>query len=254
MATTAGALSQVSVSSNSAQLLSAAATAGTAPYTYQWYRSTTTGFSAGPGNIISGATSLTLNDSGLAPNTIYYYKVIATDSSSPAVTGTSSQLAVTTTPVQLSQNVQNQSPVVGQCDMNFNYNTKSVIIDSSVGATLLYQGQAVKLVANTSGGPGRVAPCSANSDNVWGFLNYNVKNISYAVGQMAEVSQDGNVMWLYATGAITQGNRVCLDYLTTGGVQATGNSATLVGYALDGAAAAGALIRVQLLSPSFTTA
>ncbi len=100
MSTTAGALSQLSVSDTKASLSSAAATGGAAPYTYQWYRSTTSAFSPGAGNLISGATALTLNDTGLIPNTQYYYKVRATDSNS--VTGDSSQLAVATAPPLLS--------------------------------------------------------------------------------------------------------------------------------------------------------
>lgn len=254
MATTAGALTVISVQSTTAQLSSAVATAGTAPYTYQWYRSTTTGFSPGPGNILTGQTALTLNDTGLIPNTTYFWKVVASDSSSPVVTGASAQATSGTTPTTLSQNSFAQSKVVGQCDLPYNYNTISVQVDSSAGAALLYQGQAVKIVANTLGGVPRVIAASAITDNVIGFVNYNLKNISFGVGQMMEISAGGNVIWLYATGAITQGARVCLDTSATGGVQATGATATVVGYALDGAASAGVLIRVHLTCPSFTTA
>src|SRR5581483_9528523 len=114
MSLTAGALTLVSVQSTTASLSSAVATMGTAPYTYQWYRSTTTGFSPVPSNIITGATALTLSDSSLIPNTPYFYKVVATDSASPAATVTSSQLAVTTLATTLSQNQFAQVPVVGQ--------------------------------------------------------------------------------------------------------------------------------------------
>lgn len=251
MALTAGVLSQVSVSSNSDQLAATSATMGTGPYTQQWYRSTTTGFTPGGGNIVAGATALTLNDSGLIPNTVYYYKVVYTDA--VAATATSVQLAVTTTPTQLSQNVFSQSPIVGMPDMNFNYNTHSALVDATAPG-LLYNGQAVKMVAHTSGGDPKVVACTASNDNVFGFVTFNVKNVSWAVGQAMEVSCAGNVIWLYANSAITQGAQVCLDVAAAGAVQATGNAATVVGYALDGAAAAGVLIRVQLNTPSFATA
>lgn len=254
MATTAGALTVGTIGSTTVSLTSAVATGGTAPYTYQWYRSTTSGFSPGPTNILTGKTSLTLNDSGLIPNTAYYWKVVATDSSSPAVTGTSSQATATTTPTTLSQNSFAQSPVVGQPDMNYNYNTISCQVDSSAGTSLLYQGQAVKIVANTLGGIPRVVACNGITDNVLGFINYDVKSVSFGVGQNMEVSSAGNVIWLYATGAITQGARVCLDTSATGAVQATGATATVVGWAMDGASAAGQLIRVHLTCPSFATA
>lgn len=252
MATTAGALSQLSVGSNTASLQSAVATGGTAPYTYQWYRSTTTGFSPGVGNIISGATALTLNDSGLIPNTIYYYKVIATDSG--AVAGTSSQLAVTTTASSQSPNSFTQSPTLGMVDQEYNYNTHSVIIDSSQ-ATALYAGSAVKIV-DSAGGVPKVVGCSADSDNVFGFINYDIKNVAFLATNAAEISCEGNVMYLYAAGAIARGAQVELDVVSPGSVvEATASSgANIVGWAYDKAPAAGSLIRVFLKTPSFTFA
>ena len=125
MATTAGALSQVSVGSTVASLSSAAATGGTGPYTYQWYRSTVSAFTPGAGNIISGATALTLSDSGLIPNTQYYYKVVATDSGS--VSGTSAQLGVVTGLPAMSPNQFLQSSLLGMIDMRFPYSTISSI-------------------------------------------------------------------------------------------------------------------------------
>lgn len=254
MATTAGALTLVSVGSTTANLSSAAATGGTAPYTLQWYRSTTTGFSVGPSNILSGATSPTLADTLLIPNTNYFYKVVATDSSSPTVSGTSAQLAVTTLATTISQNQFVQAPVVGQVDMPYNFNTFSAQIDVTASTAVYTQGTAMKIVANTKGGIPRVIACSGNTDNVFGFINFNIKNVNFAVGQALELSTGGNVIWLYATTAITQGAQVCLDVTSPGGVQATGNSATVVGMALDGATGYGSLIRVRLNTPSFATA
>lgn len=249
MATTAGALSQVSVGSDKASLLSAAATGGTGPYTYQWYRSTTTGFTPGGGNIIAGATSLSLSDTGLIPNTNYFYKVIATDSG--AVAGTSAQLAVSTTAASLSPNAFAQSPILGMIDMRFGYDTVSVQIDAAQ-ATALFAGQAVKVVDSIDGVP-KVVGCSANSDEVFGFLNFDIKSVNFVAGQAAEISMAGNYMYLYATGAIARGTQVQLDVSTVGGVAAkVGSSgADSVGWAFDKAAAAGALIRVRLNVPSF---
>lgn len=249
MATTAGALTQVSVASTSARLSSAAATAGTAPYTYQWYRSTTTGFTPGGGNIIAGATALTLNDTGLIPNTQYYYKVVATDAGS--VTGESAQLAVATSAPVLSPNSFSQSPIVGMIDMRFPYNSVSVQIDVSQ-ATGLYAGAAVKMVDSADGVP-KVIGCAADSDEVLGFINYDIKTIVFVGGSLAEISMAGNVMYLYATGAIARGAQVSLDLTTNGGVRsAAGNTGDdIVGWAYDKASAAGALIRVFIKTPSF---
>lgn len=52
---------------------------GVPAYGYQWYRSTTTGFTPGAGNIVSGATSATLADTGLTEGTTYYYVCRVTD-------------------------------------------------------------------------------------------------------------------------------------------------------------------------------
>lgn len=253
MSLTAGALSLVNVTNQTISLSSAAATMGTAPYTYQWYESTTTGFTPGAGNLVSGATSLTLTRTGLIPATTYYYKVIATDSASPAATSTATQLAVTTQPAQ-NQNQFSQTTILGMVDLPYSYATVGALIDATQ-ATTLYAGAAVKLVASTTGGVPSVIGCSANSDAVFGFINYNVKNPGFVAGNAVEISQAGNVMYLYATGAITQGAQLQLDVAANGGVAASVGSsgADYVGWAFDGAAAAGAIIRVHLTVPSFKT-
>ena len=250
----AGALSQVSVQSTTATVSSAVATGGTGPYTYQWYRSNLTGFVAGPGNLISGATSLTLNDSGLIPNTTYFYKVIATDST--LATATSSQLALSLTlPPSLSQNSFVQPNFLGVVDLRFNMNTVAAQIDVSASTNLYYWGQAVKIVPNTAGGLPKVIGCTLKTDQVFGFINFDIKTIAFGAGMNCEVSLWGNVMYLYSTGAITQGQPVYLDVTSVGGVQATGATATMVGTAIDGAAAAGVLIRVMFVpNPTFIQA
>lgn len=251
MSLTAGIISQLSVGSNSASLSATAASGGTGPYTQQWYRSTTTGFSPGGGNIIAGATALTLNDSGLIPNTIYYYKVVYTDTGNSNATVTATQLAVTTTPTQLSQNQFAQSPVVGMIDLRFPFNSVSVQIDASQ-ATPLYQGSAVKMVDSVDGVP-KVVGCAAASDEVLGFINYDIKTVAFLAGAPAEISMGGNVMYLYAGAAIARGAQVINTIVGQGTVLPLVGSggADIVGWAYDKAASAGALIRVFLKTPSF---
>lgn len=252
MSLTAGAITVGTLTPTTAQLTVAVATSGTAPYTYQWYRSTTTGFTPGGGNIISGATALTLSDSGLVPGTQYYYKNVVTDSASPAATATATQAGAATTLQTPGQNQFAMGAVLGMVDMPYNFNTHPVKIDATQSGTL-YAGQGVKIVANTVGGVLSVIGCTASTDECFGFLNYDVKNVGWVAGQAAEVSISGNVMYLYATGAITQGAQVQLDVTTIGGVATKGSAgADYVGWAYDGAAAAGALIRVYLTTPSYT--
>lgn len=252
MATTAGALTLVSVQATTASVSSAVATAGTAPYTYQWYRSTTTGFSPGAGNLIAGATALTLNDTGLIPNTIYYYKVRATDSGS--VTGDSSQLVVTTLASSLSQNQFQQLPTLGAVDLRFAFNSVSVQIDVSQ-ATALWAGSAVKMVDSADGVP-KVIGCTANTDVVLGFINFDIKNVSFVAGNYAEISMGGNVMYLYATTAIARSAQVTLDVTSPGGVGVLvpSSGAEIVGWAYDKATAPGQLIRIFVRTPTFSVA
>ncbi len=247
MSTTAGALTQLKVTSTTASLSSAVATGGTGPYSYQWYRSTTTGFTPGSGNILAGKTALTLEDTGLTPNTTYYYKVVATDAGS--VTGESSQLPVLTSPQSLSQNQFDQVPLVGTLDLRYNFNTKSAEIHSSQ-ATPLYNGMAVKIVDEAGGVP-KVVGCSANTDEVFGFINYDNKSRSFNAGDRVEISQAGNVMFLVATVSGARGVQAQLDLSTGGGVAPNAaDGADIVGYFYD-KPVAGQLCRVELSVPSF---
>ena len=81
---------------------------GVPPYIgYQWYRSTSSGFTPGPSNILVGQTSTTLVDGTVSSDTLYYYKYTVLDSVSNTVTSAQSsvntQTAVTLpTPTQTS--------------------------------------------------------------------------------------------------------------------------------------------------------
>ena len=259
MTLTAGALTSSNVQSNTAVITTGVATSGTAPYTYQLYRSTTTGFTPGSGNLISGATTLVYTDSGLIPNTVYFYKSIVTDSAS--ATATSSQITITTTPQQLSQNQLTQTPIGGQVDMPFNTNTLSVVIDGTQTGTL-YPGTPVKFITNA--GPGttpHVVACTADTDGCCGFIEYDVKQLGFTAGTRANISRGGNVIYLYATSAINAGAQVQLDLTATTTLTSNGvttivpsSGANIVGWALDYAPAPGALIRVVLSTPSFAFA
>lgn len=251
MSLAVGPITQVSVSDTKASLSSVAASGGTGPYTYQYYASTTTGFSPGAGTLVAGATTLASVISGLIPNTQYYFKIRVTDTGNANATADSAQLAVATAPQTLSPNQFAQNPLVGQIDLRFPYNSVSVQIDLSQ-ATALYAGAAVKMVDSADGVP-KVVGCAANSDEVLGFINFDIKTVQFIAGSLAEISMGGNVMYLFATGAIARGVQVSLDLTTMGGVRsAAGNTGDdIVGWAYDKASAAGALIRVFIRTPSF---
>ena len=249
MSVTSGAISQTSVSDTSAVLAATAATGVTGTATYQWYRSTTTGFTPGAGNIIAGATNATaLSDTGLIPNTTYYYKLVTVDEA-PS-TDTSNQLTVVTTAVVFSPNQFNQIPIVGQMDMRINPNVMSAQIDSSESTTL-YAGTAVKMYDSADGIP-KVVKCTADADEVLGFIIYDVKSQSFVALDRVEIALAGSVMYLMPTGTITRGGKVVSDVSTVGGFDAASGSGgeDIIGWALD-KPTAGNPGRVMLTTPSF---
>lgn len=251
MALTPGVITVGAITPNTVQLSASEPQSGSAPFTYQWYRSQTSGFSPGPGNMISGATALEFTDTGLVPGTKYYYKLIATeDGPSPDEAAYTQAEAVTSAPVQ-NPNQFAQGAYLGMIDLRFPYNTVSVLIDTTESGDL-YAGGAVKLV-DSAGGVPKVVGCTADTDEVFGFLNYDIKTVAFKAGMAAEVSMAGNVMSLYSTGAISRGAKVCLTLSTNGGVAAaTGSSGKrVVGWAYDKATLPGQLIRVFLKTPTF---
>jgi hypothetical protein len=254
MSVAAGALSSSAIQQNQVTITSAVATGGTGPYTYQLYRSTTTGFSPGGGTLIAGATTLTYIDTGLIPNTTYFYVMIATDTGHSNDTANSSQLTVVTAAPTQSQNQFAQSSQLGKVDLQYNINTVAVQLDSTQSG-VVYAGTPVKMVsdaANLTGVP-KVVAISATTDQVIGYVNYNPKNVSWVAGQALEISMAGNVISLYSAAAVTRGVQVVPVLSTNGGVAAANASGgeSIVGWAFDGASAAGQLIRVVLSSPSF---
>lgn len=251
MAVTAGAITKVKAESTQLIMSCSAATGGVGPYTYQWYKSQTSGFVPGVGNLVDGATSLEETFTGLIPGTTYYFVVVATDTGDSNATDASTEGSAVTAQPTPSQNQFNIEPLLGMIDLAYNYDTIAAQIDASETGTL-YAGMPVKIV-DSAGGVPKVVGITAVTDEVFGYLNYNIKNRSFVAGDMAEISQSGNVMFLYATAAIARGVQVVPSLATNGGVAAASGSGgeNIVGVALDKAAANGDLIRVKLLCPSF---
>jgi hypothetical protein len=92
---TAGHATAGSATATTASASATDATGGTTPYTYRWYRSTTSGV-LGSAVTTGGGTETTrsLADAGLTPSTAYYYTLRYTDAA--AATADSNQVAVST--------------------------------------------------------------------------------------------------------------------------------------------------------------
>lgn len=254
MSLTAGVASLTAITDTTATLTATAATAGTTPYTYQWYRSTTSGFSPGSGNILTGQTSLVLNDTGLIPNTTYYWILAVSDASPTTVDY--AQVTALTNPQSLSQNQFSQAPYIGMPDLRFSPNTIAAQISPNQ-ATALYNGMPVKIdpaiVQTGANALPQMIGLAATTDNVAGYIIYDLKSLSYNAGDRISLGLSHTVIYLFSTGAVAPFNQVTVALTTGGGVaQATGSSGNnIVGYAIDGASAAGQLIRVFLQTPSF---
>jgi hypothetical protein len=84
-ALTSGTLTLVSKGATITTVASTQSTEGVGPYTYQWHRSTTSGFTPDETSAIAGARNLTLNDTSMTPATTYYYVLQTTDAEGSVV-------------------------------------------------------------------------------------------------------------------------------------------------------------------------
>jgi hypothetical protein len=245
-------ISVVATYATEAQLQATPAT-GTGPFEYQWHRSTSSGFTPGGANEIDGATDLTLFDSGLSPNTVYYYKLVSIDTGNSNLEQISTQSSITSAQQTAQENAMQQTPFIGQLDLQMNMKTVAAQVDVSETATLV-AGQAVKVVDNTNGIP-TVTKCAADSDHVFGFINFNPKQNSYKKGDRMQVSLKGNVMYMQCNAAISRLTRVVLEVDNAGSVGPASGSGgeRIVGWAYDKFSAAGDIKRVYIETPSFLT-
>jgi hypothetical protein len=78
-----GSVTIVAVTQYTVTMSATPAVGGTGPISYQWYRSSIYGFVPSSATAVVGQTGLTLNDTNLSINTIYYYVLQATDSTVP---------------------------------------------------------------------------------------------------------------------------------------------------------------------------
>jgi hypothetical protein len=147
----------------------------------------------------------------------------------------------------LQQNQFTLQPIQGMLDLKFDPSTVAVEIDLSSAGDLV-AGQAVKMV-DSAGGVPKVVECALDADDVWGFLNYDIKTQLYQPGDAAEVSFfKGNVMYMTASAAIARNAKVAIVVASDKVVTATVGM-RIVGRAYDKAAADGDLIRVVIDLP-----
>jgi hypothetical protein len=120
----------------------------------------------------------------------------------------------------------------------------SVAVSSNIGTGTLVAGQPVKLDTAQTGGVPQVLPCTSDADPVFGFVNFSLKDQSFASGARLEIALVGCVMFMNSNAAITRGAPVEIDITAAGNVGPSAGINPIVGYALDSASATGQLLRV----------
>lgn len=125
-------------------------------------------------------------------------------------------------------------------------NTESFsgMIGASVEGNVV-PGTPMKIVATSAKLP-HFAPAASDSDNIVGFLEWNVIRSAYVAGTPCQVSPDTNVMYMEASGEINAGANVAMDSYSNITVKAAGAGDKIIGYALESASASGQLIRVKI--------
>lgn len=125
-------------------------------------------------------------------------------------------------------------------------NTESFsgVIDASVSGSVAPAAPMV-IVSNSAKLP-HFAPATSDSDNIIGFLEWNVIRNGYVAGTPCQVSPDTNVMYMEAASAINAGAKVAIADFSAVTVKAAAAGAASIGYALESATAAGQLIRVKI--------
>ena len=127
----------------------------------------------------------------------------------------------------------------GMLDLKFDPN----VLACRANATII-AGQAVKLVDVAGGIPD--VDVAGDTDEVFGYAVLNMKQASYASGQVLEVALSGSVMYMISGAAFAPGIEL-MHVLATGKViTAAGTTKYISARAIDKASAADVLVRTYI--------
>lgn len=149
--------------------------------------------------------------------------------------------------MSLNQNQFAQIPIQGMLDLRFNPSVVEGQIDSSSAGGLV-PGQAVKMV-DSAGGVPKFVECAADTDDVYGFIVYDIKSRVFNAYDKVEVAaMNGCVMYMTSSAAIARNASV--EIVVSGSKVATAATGKrIVGRAFDKATGADQLIRVTVNLP-----
>lgn len=157
----------------------------------------------------------------------------------------------------ISMNQFGQQVVKGMVDLRNGQAPLSCIVDatSTLGAsTGILAGTPVKIVPSTLRGVPKVVECATDAEDIFGFVVYDVKSVSFKAGDRLEVLPFRNgIMYMEANAAIAQNAEIAI--LVAGYKVITATSTDrIVGRALDASTGAGKLIRVVIDLPGLIKA
>lgn len=136
-----------------------------------------------------------------------------------------------------------QSTEQGILDLAFNSNVFSCRIDPASVAKFA-SGTAVKLT--DAAGKVMLVEKATIGEDIFGFIVYSIKKSIPVAGDLIEVAFSGSVMQMTASEAIARGVNVEIVSASDKVAPADTTAATIVGKAIDKAAADGDLIRVMI--------
>ena len=149
----------------------------------------------------------------------------------------------------MAQNLNQFKQSVEKGMLDLSTGTRSVVsCDVHSTSAGLVQGQAVKLV-DVAGGIPNVVEIAADTDDVFGFVCYNLKDGSYVAGQKVEIAFfRAAVMYMEASAAFAPATKL-MPVLSGQKVATATTGKRIVGIALDKAAASGDIVRVMIDLP-----
>jgi hypothetical protein len=139
-----------------------------------------------------------------------------------------------------------QTAEKGQLSLLEAINVVNCKVDTSETGTLV-PGTAVK-IKDIAGPSIVVEEADADTDAIFGFIPYSVKKNEYIANDWVKIALNMEVMWMEAGAAIARGAYVEYDVATVKVITSAGVN-TVVGIALDKAAADADLIRVLIATP-----
>lgn len=139
-----------------------------------------------------------------------------------------------------------QSVVKGLADLRMNTNTIPCRVDADQ-STALVAGQKVK-IKDVAGGTPVVEAISSDEDKVFGIVSYNLKDAEFEANAAVEILSYGSVVYVEASAAIARGADV-MPVISGEKVAVATAGKSVIGMAIDKAAADGDLIRIMVLEP-----